>query len=149
MHAQSCPTVCDSMDCSQLGSSVHGIFQARILEWVTISFPKGSFRPRYETCPSMSPELAGGYLTTELPGKPQMLLCYYDTFIQSWNFPSFWHAPISIYLGPNGLNCKTNKQTKSPFSLLSLATLGQISLNTFVCIESLWLFTTHLHFKLL
>ena len=34
--------LCNSMDCSPPGSSVHGIFQARILEWVTISFPKGS-----------------------------------------------------------------------------------------------------------
>ena len=35
--AQSCPTLCDPMDCSLPGSSVHGIFQARILEWVAIS----------------------------------------------------------------------------------------------------------------
>ena len=34
----SCPTLCDPMDCSLPGSSVHGIFQARILEWVAISF---------------------------------------------------------------------------------------------------------------
>ena len=40
--AQSCPTVCDPMDCSLPGSSVHGIFQARILEWVAISFSGGS-----------------------------------------------------------------------------------------------------------
>ena len=44
--AQSCPTHCDPMDCSLPGSSVHGIFQARVLEWVSISFFKGSFRPR-------------------------------------------------------------------------------------------------------
>ena len=35
---QSCPTLCDPMDCSLLGSSVHGIFQARVLEWVAIAF---------------------------------------------------------------------------------------------------------------
>ena len=35
---QSCPTLCDPMGCSLPGSSVHGIFQARVLEWVTISF---------------------------------------------------------------------------------------------------------------
>ena len=39
---QSCPTLCDPMDCSPLGSSVHGIFQAWILEWVAISFSRGS-----------------------------------------------------------------------------------------------------------
>ena len=37
---------CDSMDCSLLGSSVHGILQARILEWVAISFSRGSSQPR-------------------------------------------------------------------------------------------------------
>ena len=36
--AQSCPTLCDPMDCSLPGSSVHGIFQVRVLEWVTIAF---------------------------------------------------------------------------------------------------------------
>ena len=36
--AQLCPTLCDPMDCSPLGSSIHGIFQARVLEWVAISF---------------------------------------------------------------------------------------------------------------
>ena len=36
--AQSCPTLSDRMDCSLLGSSVHGIFQARVLEWGAIAF---------------------------------------------------------------------------------------------------------------
>ena len=36
--AQSCPTLGDPMDCSLPGSSVHGIFQARVLEWVAIAF---------------------------------------------------------------------------------------------------------------
>ena len=40
--AQSCPTLCDPVDCSLPGFSVHGILQARILEWVTISFSRGS-----------------------------------------------------------------------------------------------------------
>ena len=40
--ALSCLTLCDPMDCSPLGSSVHGIYQARILEWVAISFSRGS-----------------------------------------------------------------------------------------------------------
>ena len=35
---QPCPTLCDPMDCSPAGSSIHGIFQARVLEWVAISF---------------------------------------------------------------------------------------------------------------
>ena len=40
--AQSCLTLCDPMDCSLPGFSVHGIFQARVLEWVAISFSRGS-----------------------------------------------------------------------------------------------------------
>ena len=36
--AQSCPTLCDPMDCSLPGSSIHGVLQARILEWVAICF---------------------------------------------------------------------------------------------------------------
>ena len=39
--AQSCPTLCDPVDCSPPGSSIHGILQARILEWVAISFFRG------------------------------------------------------------------------------------------------------------
>ena len=40
---QSCLTLCDAMDCSLLGSSIHGIFQARIMEWIAISFSRESF----------------------------------------------------------------------------------------------------------
>ena len=53
------------MDCSLPGSSVHGILQARILEWVALS-SRGSSPPREE-----SPALAGGFFTTEPPGKPE------------------------------------------------------------------------------
>ena len=44
--AQSCPTLCDPMDCSLPGFSVSGIFQATVLEWVAISFSRGSSQPR-------------------------------------------------------------------------------------------------------
>ena len=47
--AQSCPTLCNPMDCSPPGSSIHGILQARILEWVAISFSRGSSQPRDQT----------------------------------------------------------------------------------------------------
>ena len=48
VHAQllSCPTLCDPMDCSPPGSSVHGLSRARILEWVAISFSLGPSRLR-------------------------------------------------------------------------------------------------------
>ena len=41
---QSCPTLCDPIDCSLPSSSVHGIFQARVLEWVAIAFSKAKLR---------------------------------------------------------------------------------------------------------
>ena len=47
--AQSCPTLCDPMDCGRQHSSVHGIFQARVLEWVAISFSRGSSQSRGQT----------------------------------------------------------------------------------------------------
>ena len=47
--AQSCPTLCDPMDCSLSGSSVHGIFQAIVLKWIAISFSRGSSQPRDRT----------------------------------------------------------------------------------------------------
>ena len=47
--AQSCPTLCDLMDCSLPGSSVHGIFQARVLEWFAISSSRESSHPRDQT----------------------------------------------------------------------------------------------------
>ena len=47
--AYSCPTLCDPMGCSPLGSTVHGIVQARILEWVAVSFSRISSQPRNQT----------------------------------------------------------------------------------------------------
>ena len=46
---QLCPTFCNPMDCNPLSSSVHGILQARILEWIVISFSRGSSLPRGRT----------------------------------------------------------------------------------------------------
>ena len=66
-----CLTLCDPMDCSPPGSSVHGIFQARILEWVAISSSRGSSQPRD---PTPSPALAGRFFTAEPPGKPYSLI---------------------------------------------------------------------------
>ena len=50
MHTQSCLTLCDPSDCSTPDSSIHRIFQARILEWVVISYSKGSSQPSNQSC---------------------------------------------------------------------------------------------------
>ena len=64
--AQLCLTVCDPMDyCSPPDSSVHGILQTRILEWVAIPFSRGSSRPRNQTQVSC---VAGRFFTSEPPG---------------------------------------------------------------------------------
>ena len=62
--AESCPTLCDPMDCSQPGFSVHGSLQARILEWVAFSFSRGSSQPRDWTHTSCVSSLAGRFFTT-------------------------------------------------------------------------------------
>ena len=58
---QSCPTLCDPMDCSPPGSSVHGIFQARVLGWVAIFSSKGSFQLKLAS--PMSPALTDRFFT--------------------------------------------------------------------------------------
>ena len=72
--AQSCPTLCDPMDCSPPGSSVHGIFQARVLKWVAISSSRGSSQPRDQTCISCISHFADKFFTAEPPGKPEYRL---------------------------------------------------------------------------
>ena len=65
--AKPCPTLCNSVDCSPSGSSVPGILQAGILEWVAMPSSRGSSPPRDRTCISCT---AGGFFITEPPGKP-------------------------------------------------------------------------------
>ena len=72
MRAQSYLTLCNPMDCSPPGSFVHGIFQARILEWVAISYSRGFFRPNPGIEPlsftsPMSPAFACGFFFFFLP----------------------------------------------------------------------------------
>ena len=64
-----CLTLCNTMDCSPPGFSVHGISQARTLEWVVISSFRGSSRFRDRTWVSC---IAGGFLTVEPAGKPSV-----------------------------------------------------------------------------
>ena len=69
MHAQSCPTLCYLMDCSLPGSSVHGVLQARILEWAVIFFSRGSFWFRDWTHVSWVSCIIAGFFTAEPSGK--------------------------------------------------------------------------------
>ena len=72
---QSCPALCDPVDCSPPGSSVHGILQARILEWVAIPFSRGIFLTQglnlgLPYCKPRSPTLQADSLLSEPSGKP-------------------------------------------------------------------------------
>ena len=87
--AQSCPTLCDPMDCSPPGSSVHGILQARMLEWVAAPFSRGSSQPRGQTwifC------IAGRFFTICATKRAKLLL-----FRKKKN--------LCIYLAVSGLSC--------------------------------------------
>ena len=69
--AQACLTLCNPMHCSPPGSSVHGIFQARILEWVAISFSRESSHHRNRT----------------------QVSCIADSFFTLWSTRCFAHSP--------------------------------------------------------
>ena len=70
VSAQSCVTLCNPMDCSLPGSSVHGIFQARIMKSAAISFSRGSSPPSITPKCLVSPAFGVGFFTTAPPGKP-------------------------------------------------------------------------------
>ena len=71
--AQWCPALCEPMDCSPAGSSGQGILRTRILEWVAISFSRGSSQPRIKL---RSPTLQANSLPPEPPG----VFAYFDYF---------------------------------------------------------------------
>ena len=88
-----CLTLCDSMDYSTPGSSVHGISQARILEWVAIPFSSGCSKPRNEL---MSPALQADSLPLSHLGSSKT--CKYVLTLQSFNlrprFFFFWFSLV-------------------------------------------------------
>ena len=74
-YVLACPTLwVDPMDCSPPGTSVHGVSQARVLEWAAISFSRDLLHPGIELKPPASPALVGRFFTTEPPGKSFLLL---------------------------------------------------------------------------
>ena len=77
---QSCLTLCHPMDCSPPGSSVHGIFQARILEWVAVSSSRGSSRPRDASCISLISCIASRSFIADSPGKPSTSCILFNAY---------------------------------------------------------------------
>ena len=94
MHAkllQLCLTFCHPLDCSPPGSSVHGVFQTRILEWVAIPFSRGSSPPRDQT--GVSYIFCMGRWVDSLPLVPTEKLSIIYSSGKNENFPS---RPVSL-----------------------------------------------------
>ena len=94
---QSFPTLFDPMDCSPPGSSIHGILQARILEWVAMPSSRGSSWPRDWTCVFYNSCIAGRFFTAEPPGK--------------YDFPVFLVIMLVIWF------CQAGNVSKKPVVL--------------------------------
>ena len=95
---QSCPALCNPMDYSPPGSSVHGILQARKLEWVAIPSSKGSSQPRDQTRVSLTaPTLAGRFFTTS----------------------TTWEAPFFIYFALMFVGKQDRTEKQAPGVLTS------------------------------
>ena len=97
--AQSCPTLCDSMDCSPPGSSIHRVLQARILEQVPIAFSSGPSQLRDQTrviC------VAGRLFTIWAPGSPKHRLsscgAWSGLLCDMWDLPRSGIEPVSLAL---------------------------------------------------
>ena len=107
--AQSCLTVCNPMDCSPPGSSVHGILQTRILEWVAIPFSRGCSWLRSRTLFSC---IVGRFFTIWALGKPWIRIIRYT------NYPS-------TVLGPGNKNLKVFWEDKSRSGAMASASRHQ------------------------
>ena len=100
---KSCLTLCDPNLCSLPGSSVHGIFQTRILEWVATSFSRGSSNPGFDP---WSPALTSRFCTTKSSGKPEA--CCNSIL-------SFWRTSILFPIGAVPICVPTNGVQRFPF----------------------------------
>ena len=107
--AQSCQTLCDLMDCNPPDSSVHGIFQARTLQWVAISFSRRSFWPRNQTWVSC---IVGRFFTV---WANRLALFFLSLSLTSlFGFIRFLHECVSVLFQ----NILFSKQKKSNIFLL-------------------------------
>ena len=88
-HFSHVPTPCDPMGCNRPGTSVHGILQARVLDWIAISSSSGSSSPRVRTLVSC---LAGGFFTSEPSGKSTKE----DKQLQSQHRQSSWPVLLTF-----------------------------------------------------
>ena len=114
---QSCPILCDCMDCNLPGSSVHGIFQARILEWVAMSSSRGSSQPRDRTNISLSLlHWQARSLPLEPPGMPP--------FNEFCSVQSLSH--VQLFVTPWTAACQASLPITSSWSILKLMSIESV-----------------------
>ena len=100
--AQWCPTLCNPVDCSLPGSSVHGILQAGIPEWIAIPFSRGSSQPREATTENSALAVLNACRFLSCSTSFCLCLCYFRLFISaqlplvnlpwpSWQRPLLWY----------------------------------------------------------
>ena len=133
--AKSCPTLCDPMDCSPSGSSVHGISQAKMLEGVAISFLRGSSCPRDQTHISC---IGSWTLITEPLGKLESgrpACKSWEHHLQRWSWQSLVSPLHLIFLTIRegcwvlhfsaviNLNCELNIQSFSHWACSQIITI--------------------------
>ena len=102
---QSCPALCDPMDCSLTGFSIREIFQARILEWVAISFSRGSSQPRDWTLVSHTAGRLFTIWATRMRPTPNTFLIFLLTKFNWWALSS--QHPYFLYSGESSDNSGT------------------------------------------
>ena len=96
---QSCPTLCDPMDSSPPGFPIHEILQAGIREWVVMPSSMGSSPPRDQTCVSCVTYIAGGFFTTEPPGKPLLDTRRWKDWVHKisfWKYLTIWRSFLPV-----------------------------------------------------
>ena len=97
---------CDPMDCSPQGSSVLGISQAVILEWVSISFSRGSSQPRNQTCISYLPS---GFFTTEPPGTETKMFFFTYFILPEINYIFSYQLSLQNSCAVQDMKAKNDK----------------------------------------
>ena len=109
--AKSCPPHRNPLDCSLPGFSFHGIFQARILEWMVISFSKEFPNTGIKPTIPASPELAGRFrfVTTESPGKAIDLI---NPNQNQKLFCRYWQIDSRVYKNPEWMTQSWRGRTK-------------------------------------
>ena len=127
---QSCPTLCDPIHYNLSGSSVHGILQARILEWVAILFSRISYQPREQIWVSC---IAGTFFTIYITRKA---LNYKEVDMKSWD----WENQRCIICPYNGAGVKNPPANAGDVGLIpgSERSPGEGSGNTlwYSCLEN-------------